>query len=113
MDSSWAWRIPSLLQLAVPCLALYGTIMTPESPRWLISQGRVEEAREVVTKYHGGGDAGSALVSFEMAEIEKSIILEAEAKQSTSYLDMFKTKGNRHRLVISVTVGFFGQWVGK
>jgi hypothetical protein len=73
----------------------------------------VEEARDVVAKYHTGGDLTSPLVSFEMAEIEQSLFLEREAKNSSSYLDMLKTKGNRHRLFITVTLGFFSQWVGK
>jgi hypothetical protein len=83
------------------------------SPRWLISKGRNGEARAVLIKYHTGGDANAALLLFEMAEIEKTIALEREAKNSTSYMDMFRTKGNRHRLLITVTLGVFGQWVGK
>jgi MFS family permease len=30
MNSSWAWRIPSLLQLGIPVLAAFGTLMSPE-----------------------------------------------------------------------------------
>jgi hypothetical protein len=67
----------------------------------------------VLIKYHTGGDANAALLLFEMAEIEKTIALEREAKKSSSYMDMFRTKGNRHRLLITVTLGIFGQWVGK
>lgn len=67
----------------------------------------------MLIKYHTGGDANSALLLFEMAEIEKTIALELEAKNSASYIDMFRTKGNRHRLLITVTLGIFSQWVGK
>jgi MFS family permease len=111
--TSWAWRVPSLLQLGIPALAALGTLMCPESPRWLISKGRKEAAKAVLIKYHGGGDPNSALVMFEMEEIAKTLALEREAKSSASYLDMFKTKGNRHRLFITVTLGIFSQWVGK
>jgi MFS family permease len=130
MNSSWAWRIPSLLQIGIPVLAAFGTFTSPErypthlhltavaqangnfsSPRWLISKGRNDEARAVLIKYHTGGDANAALLLFEMAEIEKTIALEREAKNSASYMDMFKTKGNRHRLLITVTLGIFSQWV--
>jgi len=48
-----------------------------------------------------------------MAEIERTIALELEAKHSASYIDMFRTKGNRHRLLITVTLGIFSQWVGN
>jgi hypothetical protein len=113
MDNSWAWRIPSLLQIATPLLAFAGTIFTPESPRWLVSKDRSREARDVIARFHAGGDLNHSLVSFEMAEIEQSLTLEREAKNSSSYLDMFKTKGNRHRLFITISLGIFGQWVGK
>ena len=67
----------------------------------------------MLTTYHSDGDANSSLIIFELAEIEKSIALEREAKQSIGYLDMFKTKGNHRRLFITVTLGIFGQWAGK
>ena len=63
-------------------------------------------------KYHAGGDADSPLVAFEMAEIEQALALERHINQTTSYLDMVKTKGNRHRLFISVSLGIFAQWNG-
>jgi hypothetical protein len=113
MSNSWAWRIPSLLQIATPILGVAGTILSPESPRWLVSKDRAEEARSVLARFHAGGDLNSPLIAFEMAEIEQSLSLEREAKNSSSYIDMLKTKGNRHRLFITVSLGIFGQWVGK
>jgi MFS family permease len=113
MDSSWAWRIPSILQLAIPFLALPGSFFTPESPRWLVSKGRVDEARAILVKHHGAGDATHPLVDFEMREIEQAVALEKEAVSATSYLDAIRTPGNRHRLLITLTVPFFAQWVGK
>ena len=86
--------------------------MAPESPRYLVSKGRLEEARAFFVKYHGGGDPDAPIVAFEMEEIQHTLALEKEVKQSTTYLDMFKTKGNRHRLFISVTLGVFAQWNG-
>ncbi len=44
--------------------------------------------------------------------IEQTIALEREAKEAAGYMDMFRTKGNRHRLFISVILGVLGQWVG-
>lgn len=113
LSGSWAWRIPSLLQMGVPILALYGIIMAPESPRWLIANGRSDQARNILAKYHAAGDATASLVAFEMTEIEKSITMEREANRSTGYLDMFRTKGNRRRLMITVSLGIFIQWVGN
>jgi sugar porter (SP) family MFS transporter len=111
-QSDWAWRIPSILQVAIPALILIFAVLAPESPRWLVAQGRNEEARATLIKYHAGGDEASALVSFEMAEIEETLRLERQFAKSASYMDMFKTKGNRHRLFVGLTLGIFAQWNG-
>ncbi|KAH6692488.1 sugar transporter [Plectosphaerella plurivora] len=109
---SWAWRIPSLLQIAVPIVIIPGILMIPESPRFLVSKGRVAEAREILVKYHAGGDVDSPLVNFEMAEIEAAIEADQTAARSSSWADLFKGKGNRHRALISITLGVFAQWNG-
>ncbi|KAF5614059.1 hexose transporter [Fusarium tjaetaba] len=111
--SSWDWRLPSLLQILIPALALPGTLMAPESPRWLASVDRVEEARQVIAKHHSGGDIDSPLVDFETSEIANTIRAEKEAHATASYADMLKTKGNRWRVLISVSLGIFSQWSGN
>jgi MFS family permease len=111
--TSWDWRLPSLLQILLPLVALPGLLMAPESPRWLVSVGRDEEARQILASSHAGGDMESPLVIYETLEIQSTIQAEKDAHATTSYLDMFKTAGNRRRLFISVTLGFFGQWSGN
>ncbi|KAH7149026.1 general substrate transporter [Dactylonectria estremocensis] len=109
----WAWRVPSLLQAATPLFALPGFIMTHESPRWLVSVDRVDEARRILADDHCGGDLNAPLVTFEITEIEATLLAEKEANASTSWSDLWSTPGNRHRLFISVSLGIFGQWVGN
>jgi MFS family permease len=50
--TDWAWRIPTILQIALPLVALPSLILVPESPRWLISAGRHEEARQILANLH-------------------------------------------------------------
>ena len=83
-----------------------------QSPRWLISVGRHEEARAILVKYHGDGDGESPLAAFEYEEITKTLALEKEASATTTYADMFMTKGRRHRSFITITLGIFAQWNG-
>jgi MFS family permease len=111
--NSWAWRIPSILQVALPAVALPGFMLCTESPRWLVSRGRNEEAKQVLANTHTGGDLSAPLITFEMIEIETTLRAEQDAHASTSYLDMIKTKGNRRRLFISVSLGVFAQWSGN
>lgn len=113
MASSWAWRVPSILQALSSILQLLLCWRIEESPRWLIAKDRIEQAQDLITKYHAAGDPEDPVVSLEMAEIREALRLEAEAAQSTNYLTFFKTKGNRHRLLIVLAVGFFSQWSGN
>ncbi|KAJ5627624.1 MFS sugar transporter [Penicillium lividum] len=96
----------------IPLLALPFAIMSPESPRWLISRDRHEEARQILVHYWAGGDESSLLVLTQMDEMASSIAAERKAQTSTRWVDMVKTSGNRRHFIISVTLGVFAQWNG-
>ncbi|KAJ9138373.1 General substrate transporter [Pleurostoma richardsiae] len=113
LGNSWSWRAPSLLQGLFPGLQLLGLLITPESPRWLVSKGRVDQALQTLAKYHANGDTSDELVQFELKEISLAIEKEREAARTTGFLSFFETKGNRHRLLICILVGFMIQWAGN
>ena len=110
---SWAWRVPSLLQVLLPVIGIPGLIMIPESPRWLVSVDRVDEARQNLANIHVGGDISHPLIEFEMAEIQQTLKAEKEAQQYSAWNDLWATPGNRHRLFISISLGIFAQWAGN
>jgi MFS family permease len=112
-DGNLAWRIPAVLQFLLPAVALPGLMLTPESPRWLVSIGRTEEAREILSMAHAGGDTTSSLVQQEMLDIMGTLNAERKSTIGNGYTDMLKSPGNRHRLFISITIGIFSQWVGN
>jgi hypothetical protein len=51
-----------------------------KSPRWLMSVGRKDEARLILSRYHGNGDVNAPLVILEWKELEESIKLDATRK---------------------------------
>lgn len=63
--------------------------------------------------YHAGGDVNNATVQFEYREIKDTIHLEIEADKDSSYIDFFKTKGNRWRLAILLSLGIISQYSGN
>jgi MFS family permease len=112
VDNHWSWRIPCLFQGFFPAIQLIGLWWVPESPRWLVSKNRHSEALQILAKYHANGDTNDQLVQFEYLEICHALELEKEASSSTGWSTFFATKGNRHRLLICVLVGFMIQWAG-
>ncbi|KAK2013517.1 lactose permease [Colletotrichum eremochloae] len=110
--STWSWRIPSLLQGAIPAFQLLGLYFLPESPRWLMRHGHTDEARKVFAEYHAGGDLNDPLVEFEMREVELTLGEEVETMSQSSWLELVRTPANRRRTLIAVILGFFSQWNG-
>ncbi|KAJ5517004.1 Major facilitator superfamily domain general substrate transporter [Penicillium freii] len=112
IQSDWSWRLPSLLQAICTVIIVSGIWLMPESPRWLISKGRYDEAMRVLVKYHGEGDENDEFVHLEFAEIKAAINLDMEINQ-TGWADFFKTKGNRKRISLITALGLFSQWSGN
>ncbi|KAH8692331.1 general substrate transporter [Talaromyces proteolyticus] len=111
-NSSWSWRIPSVLQCSFSLIQAVLSLLAPESPRWLIYNGRKQEALDILTKYHGDGDPSSRLVRFEMAEITATLEMEKIQKLSR-WSEWLSTKGNQHRLFLALYIPAMLQWSGN
>lgn len=84
----------------------------PESPRWLISRDRHEEALVILANAHANGNVNDELVQYEFTEIKETIALEAEfSKRGIS--ELWSTRGNRHRMLICICAGLFSQLSGN
>ncbi|KAI1742654.1 general substrate transporter [Xylaria scruposa] len=112
IPSDWSWRVPSLLQLSPSLLQVIFIFFIPESPRFLISKDRHEEAFKVIVKYHAEGDENSEFAKAEMAEIKTTIAIELEHSKR-SWMDLVSTAGNRRRLLIGALVGIMSQLSGN
>lgn len=113
INNDWAWRIPSIIQALASVIQILSCFFLVESPRWLISRGKQDKARDIITKYHANGNESDPVVNLEVQEINRALEIDQEISQGTSYLAFFKTRGNRHRLAIILAVGFFSQWSGN
>ncbi|XP_034383669.1 solute carrier family 2, facilitated glucose transporter member 12 [Cyclopterus lumpus] len=91
---------PALLQIGV-------LVFLPPSPRFLVSQGKVEQARIVLARLRGGVQEH---VEKELAAISTGLKEESEH----SFLEVFSTKANlRSRLLTGVTLVFLQQATGQ
>ncbi|KAH7161781.1 general substrate transporter [Dactylonectria macrodidyma] len=116
IDGSASWRIPSTLQGLPSVIQLIFVWFVPESPRWLVSRGRNEEALAMLIKYHGEGNATDEVALFEYHEITTAL----EAEKETSGTSVAATArefvtrpGNRKRLSIMIWAAICSQMSGN
>ncbi|KAJ1324343.1 hypothetical protein MN608_10404 [Microdochium nivale] len=111
IESDWAWRIPSYLQALPASIQIVFIFFLPESPRWLIANGRPEQARAFLVKYHANGDEQSPLANLEYKEMRA--VIEAEMASEIGWATLVKTPGNRRRMLIIMMLGAFSQLSGN
>lgn len=111
ITGAWAWKLPTLIQVLPSAYQFLLIWFCPESPRWLVAHGRVDEARRILIKYHGENDPDSPLVHAELAEIEQALATERE--NNVSWREFLQSRGNLHRLAICVAIAVFGQTSGN
>ena len=101
-QQGWRWMfgltaVPSLLFFA-------GMLFVPESPRWLVKNGEVDSARDVLAKIGGKEYAHAAT-----AEIQST--LTGEEIQRVRFADLLEPK-MRKVIVLGVVLAVFQQWCG-
>lgn len=101
--SDWRWMLGSAL---VPAIILFiGSIVLPESPRYLVQIGKVNEAKEVlkVLRVNTSVDPDN-----ELNDIKN--ITEQEKSNKGSIHELFKVAGSS--VVVAIGIMFFQQLVG-
>ncbi|KAJ5687789.1 hypothetical protein N7536_010408 [Penicillium majusculum] len=107
--------IPAAAITYVFCLYYchYICLVYPQSPRWLIANGRNEEAEAFLVKYHGNGDPNARLVRLEIEEMKEGIRVDGIDKRWWDYRPFILTKSGRWRFAQVIMISVFGQWSGN
>ncbi|KAJ3841779.1 general substrate transporter [Lentinula raphanica] len=113
LSTSTSWRAPLAIQIVPAGILVCFVWFLPESPRWYVSAGKVDQAAQVLAKYHGNGDINAPLVQLELKEFEESIRLDASDKRWWDYSELVNTANARYRTLMMLMMGFFGQWSGN
>jgi len=95
----WRWKFGvAAAPAAAFFLALFGI---PQSPRWLVKAGRIEEARGVLRRIGGGN------VELELREIQQTVSAEHGQKSTPLFQQRF-----RKPVILAITIGMFNQLAG-
>lgn len=107
-----AFRLPLSLQIGPPIFIIAGSLLVPESPRWLTMWGQKEKAAQILAKYHGGGDLNHPVVQLELREFEASI-LQQNASSIWNYWSLIDSHNARWRFAMMAFMSVFAQLSGN
>ncbi|KAI5478431.1 hypothetical protein MNV49_005072 [Pseudohyphozyma bogoriensis] len=98
-----SWRVVLAIQLPVGLLIFLGIVFCPESPRYYIMRGNVDQARINLSKLRGFAPGTPALE----AELDELVRKDAEEKlgAEAGYLDCFKSEGRMALLTQNAAYG--------
>ena len=98
--SSLQWQLPAGVQLIVGLLLMIGTLIIPESPRYLAERGQhrpMEEALAWLRRL----PAGDRLLLAELSDIEEAATLGEKLKRH-SFINELRKKDVRYRLFVGI-----------
>ena len=97
-----AWRWMFGLGVVPSLIFLFGVIWLPESPRWLVKDGQIDRAEQVLRTLGSASFAESTL-----KDVEKSL----QGNTKMSYKAVFE-KGVRPAVVVGISLAVFQQFCG-
>ncbi|PPR02625.1 hypothetical protein CVT24_002196 [Panaeolus cyanescens] len=124
-----AWRIPLALQLVPAVILGVGILFMPFSPRWLVNQGRDDEALQVLSSARGLSP-DSEIVQIEFLEIRAQYLFEKETAELKypqyqdgsfssnfllgfhDYVSLLRERTLLYRVAVGSLTMFFQQWTG-
>ncbi|KAF8917115.1 general substrate transporter [Mucidula mucida] len=113
-SSNYAWRLPLYIQLVPAALNVICIWFCPESPRWLYSVGKEDQARRILAKYHSAtNDLHSPIIDLEISEIKEKIEIDGQDKRWWDFRPLFATRADRYRTYMVILIGTFGQLSGN
>ncbi|KAG6852953.1 hypothetical protein C0991_007933 [Blastosporella zonata] len=114
MSGAGSWRTVVGIGLIWPVILMVGITFMPESPRWLASRGRIDEARLSLARSHGISRdkvETDPFLASEMEEIRTNV--EHEQRLRGGWLDCFRP-GNKilYRTILGMMLQSFQQLTG-
>ncbi|GAA5867488.1 hypothetical protein JCM8547_007522 [Rhodosporidiobolus lusitaniae] len=119
-SDSGSYRIPIGLQFAWGLILGTGLFFLPDSPRYYVKKGRLDDARDALVRLRGQPPT-SEFIEVELAEIVANYEVEARAIPTTSWIgswaacfsgSVFDSSSNLRRSILGATLQMMQQWTG-
>jgi sugar porter (SP) family MFS transporter len=94
------WRVSLGIQIVPAGILGMLILFFPESPRWLIDHGRLDEGLKTLAQLHANGDVTDPWVRAEFDQIQETIHVEHEAS-AKSYTELFTDRSSFRRLLLA------------
>ncbi|KAJ7484804.1 maltose permease [Mycena galericulata] len=89
INSDWGWRLPFVIQWVWPIPLIIGAYCAPESPWWLVRQGRHKDAERSVARLTNPDLFSKEDAKRSVANMIHTTAIERDMQDGTSYLQCF------------------------
>ena len=103
LSTNWAWQTPIICQIPVALIYGLGIMMFPESPRWLLTKGREDQARRSFGRFYHL-DQYSEKITVQVREVQEAIEFEKSISSTTSWTEIFHRTYIRRTLLSVFTL---------
>lgn len=119
-NTAASYRIPIGIQFAWAVILATGLFFLPESPRYFVKRGRIEDARNVLARLRGQ-PADSEYIELELSEIVANADYERQLIPAGGYLSswmhcfsgsLWKSNSNVRKTILGTSLQMMQQWTG-
>lgn len=109
----WQFRIPIILQILLPGAVIVSLFFCPESPRWLVEQDRIEDARKSLAYVRREDEVEPELDSIVAAVYYEKTTIDLNQSWYAPYITLFKDPSLRHRMFVALFINCGQQLTGN
>ena len=98
IPNDWSWRTPIILQIPTAAIFGFGLFYFPQSPRWLLTKGKTDQAHRSFGRLYSTDPLGDD-VSRQVLDTQAAIDEEKELSSSTNWTEIFHRNFVRRTMI--------------